>query len=101
MGRLRHRNLVPLLGYHPRKGELLLVYKFMSNGSLDRFLFNQPKCTLNWSQRFRVIKGVALGLLYLYKEWEHVVFHRDVKASNVLLDDELSERLGDFSLARL
>nr|XP_027120626.1 L-type lectin-domain containing receptor kinase IV.1-like [Coffea arabica] len=101
IGHLRHRNLVPLLGYCRRKGELLLVYEFMSNGSLDKFLYNQPNCALNWSQRFRVIKGVALGLLYLHEEWEQVVIHRDVKASNVLLDDELNGRLGDFGLARL
>ncbi|XP_027107003.1 L-type lectin-domain containing receptor kinase IV.1-like [Coffea arabica] len=101
IGQLRHRNLVPLLGYCRRKGELLLVYEFMSNGSLDRFLYNQPKSTLNWSQRLRVIKGVASGLFYLHEEWEQVVIHRDVKASNVLVDAELNGRLGDFGLARL
>ncbi|KAJ4704632.1 Receptor lectin kinase [Melia azedarach] len=101
MGRLRHRNLVQLLGYCRRKGELLLVYDYMPNGSLDKYLYGQPKITLNWRQRFRVIKGVALGLLYLHEEWEQVVVHRDVKASNVLLDAELNGRLGDFGLARL
>ncbi|CDP10819.1 unnamed protein product [Coffea canephora] len=101
IGRLRHRNLVPFLGYCRRKGELLLVYEFMSNGSLDKFLYNQPKYTLNWSQRLQVIKGVASGLFYLHEEWEQVVIHRDVKASNVLLDGELNGRLGDFGLARL
>ncbi|XP_027158013.1 L-type lectin-domain containing receptor kinase IV.1-like [Coffea eugenioides] len=101
IGRLRHRNLVPLLGYCRRKSELLLVYEFMSNGSLDRFLYNQKDYTLNWNERFRVIKGVASGLLYLHEEWEQVVIHRDVKASNVLLDSELNGRLGDFGLARL
>ncbi|EXC14819.1 L-type lectin-domain containing receptor kinase IV.1 [Morus notabilis] len=101
MGRLRHRNLVPLLGYCRRKGELLLVYDYMPNGSLDKYLYDQPKTTLNWSQRFRVIKGVAAGLFYLHEEWEQVVVHRDVKASNVLLDGELNGRLGDFGLARL
>lgn len=101
IGRLRHRNLVPLLGYCRRKAELLLVYEYMPNGSLDKYLHDQPKCTLNWDQRFRVIKGVASGLLYLHEEWEQVVIHRDIKASNVLLDGELKARLGDFGLARL
>ncbi|KAL2481573.1 L-type lectin-domain containing receptor kinase IV.1 [Abeliophyllum distichum] len=101
MGRLRHRNLVPLLGYCRRRSELLLVYEYMPNGSLDKFLHDQPKITLNWEQRFRVIKGVASGLLYLHEEWEQVVIHRDIKASNVLLDGELNGRLGDFGLARL
>ncbi|XP_059462186.1 L-type lectin-domain containing receptor kinase IV.1-like isoform X2 [Corylus avellana] len=101
IGRLRHRNLVPLLGYCRRKGELFLVYDYMPNRSLDKYLFDQPKVTLSWSQRFRVIKGVASGLFYLHEEWEQVVIHRDVKASNVLLDGELNARLGDFGLARL
>ncbi|KAI5429819.1 variant 3, L-type lectin-domain containing receptor kinase IV.1 [Lathyrus oleraceus] len=101
IGRLRHRNLVPLLGYCRRKGELLLVYDYMSNGSLDNYLYNQPRVRLNWSQRFRIIKGVASGLFYLHEGWEQVVIHRDIKASNVLLDGELNGRLGDFGLARL
>ncbi|XP_059647091.1 L-type lectin-domain containing receptor kinase IV.1-like [Cornus florida] len=101
IGRLRHRNIVQLLGYCRRKGELLLVYDYMPNGSLDKFLYDQPEFTLNWSQRFRVIKGVASGLFYLHEEWEQVVVHRDIKASNVLLDGEFNGRLGDFGLARL
>jgi serine/threonine protein kinase len=101
IGRLRHRNLVPLLGYCRRQGELLLVYDYMSKGSLDNYLYNQPKVTLNWYQRFKIVKGVASGLFYLHEEWEQVVIHRDIKASNVLLDAELNGRLGDFGLARL
>uniref|UniRef100_A0A2N9H4I3 non-specific serine/threonine protein kinase n=1 Tax=Fagus sylvatica TaxID=28930 RepID=A0A2N9H4I3_FAGSY len=101
MGRLRHRNLVQLLGYCRRKGELLLVYDYMPNGSLDKFLYSNEKSNLNWFQRFRILRGVASGLLYLHEDWEQVVIHRDVKASNVLLDSELNGRLGDFGLARL
>ncbi|KAG2332581.1 hypothetical protein Bca52824_003761 [Brassica carinata] len=101
IGRMSHRNLVPLLGYCRRRGELLLVYDFMPNGSLDKYLYNTPQVTLNWKQRIKVILGVASGLFYLHEEWEQVVIHRDVKASNVLLDGELNGRLGDFGLARL
>ncbi|XP_078153968.1 L-type lectin-domain containing receptor kinase SIT2-like isoform X2 [Carex rostrata] len=101
IGRLRHRNLVQLLGYCRKKGELLLVYDYMPNGSLDKYLYGQENLTLNWIQRFKIIKGVASGLLYLHEDWEQVVIHRDVKASNVLLDCDLNSRLGDFGLAKL
>jgi Legume lectin domain/Protein kinase domain len=101
LGRVRHRNLVQLWGYCRREGELLLVYDYMPNGSLDRYLYGRDMPFLNWIQRFKIIKGVASGLLYLHQEWEQVVIHRDIKASNVLLDSELNARLGDFGLAIL
>ncbi|KAK6943000.1 Protein kinase domain [Dillenia turbinata] len=101
IGRLRHRNIVSLLGYCRRKRELLLVYDYMPHGSLDKYLYNHPRAVLNWKQRFQVIKGVASGLFYLHEGWEQVVIHRDIKASNVLLDADLHGRLGDFGLARL
>ncbi|KAK3125500.1 hypothetical protein QOZ80_7BG0605790 [Eleusine coracana subsp. coracana] len=101
MGRLRHRNLVQLLGYCRRKGELLLIYDYMPNGSLDGHLYDQSKRALDWPQRFHIIRGVASGLLYLHEDWEQVVIHRGVKASNVLIDGEMNGRLGDFGLARL
>nr|XP_034895866.1 L-type lectin-domain containing receptor kinase SIT2-like [Populus alba] len=100
MGRLRHRNLVQLFGYCRRKGELLLVYDYMPNGSLDKLLFRNDTPSLNWARRYQVIRGVASALLYLHEEWEQVVLHRDVKASNVLLDADLNGRLGDFGLAK-
>ncbi|KAG2310905.1 hypothetical protein Bca52824_022462 [Brassica carinata] len=101
MGRLRHKNLVQLLGYCRRKGEFLLVYECMPNGSLDDYLFNENKLKdITWSQRLNIVKGVASALLYLHEDWEQVVLHRDIKASNVLLDADLNGRLGDFGLAR-
>ncbi|XP_021856967.2 L-type lectin-domain containing receptor kinase S.4 [Spinacia oleracea] len=103
IGRLRHRNLVQLLGWGRRRGDLLLVYDYMPYGSLDKYLFDQDRAgyILSWEQRFRIVKGVASGLLYLHEGWEKVVIHRDIKASNVLLDGEFNGRLGDFGLARL
>ncbi|KAJ4835285.1 hypothetical protein Tsubulata_002805 [Turnera subulata] len=101
IGRLRHRNLVQLVGWCRRRDDFLLVYDYMANGSLDRHLFDGAKRVLCWEQRFKIIKDVASGLLYLHEGYEQVVIHRDIKASNVLLDEELTGRLGDFGLARL
>ncbi|KAJ8631772.1 hypothetical protein MRB53_025095 [Persea americana] len=101
IGRLRHRNLVQLQGWCRRRGDLMLVYDYMCNGSLDKYLFDDPRLILSWNQRLNIIKGVATGLLYLHEGWEQVVIHRDVKASNVLLDGDMNGRLGDFGLARL
>lgn len=102
IGRLRHRNIAQLLGYCRRNGELLLVYDYMENGSLDKYLYNKISGpALPWPQRYWIIKGVASSLLYLHEDWEQVVIHRDIKASNVLLDRHMNGRLGDFGLARL
>jgi len=102
IGHLRHRNLVQLLGYCRRKGELLLVYDYMPSGSLDKYLYGEEnKPLLEWPQRLQIIKDVASGLYYLHEKWEQVVIHRDIKASNVLLDGAMVAHLGDFGLARL
>lgn len=102
MGRLRHKNLVNLQGWCKRKNDLLIVYDYIPNGSLDSLIF-KPKnnFVLTWDVRYNILKGIAAGLLYLHEEWEQVVIHRDVKSSNVLIDAELNARLGDFGLARL
>ncbi|KAK9168359.1 hypothetical protein Syun_000499 [Stephania yunnanensis] len=101
LGKLRHRNMVPLQGYCRRSGELLLVYDYMPNGSLDKYLFTNERLKLSWTQRYKILQGVASALVYLHEEWEQVVLHRDVKASNVVLDADFNGRLGDFGLARL
>ncbi|EEF35161.1 kinase, putative [Ricinus communis] len=100
IGQLRHRNLVQLLGWCHDKGEFLLVYEFMPNGSLDSHLFGK-KSSLPWAVRHKIALGLASGLLYLHEEWEQCVVHRDVKSSNVMLDSNFNAKLGDFGLARL
>lgn len=101
IGRLRHRNLVLLQGWCRHRSDLLLVYDFMPNGSLDKYIYDEPETVLTWEQRFKIIKGVASALLYLHEEWEETVIHRDIKAANVLLDSGMNGRLGDFGLAKL
>ncbi|CAN7005950.1 unnamed protein product [Brassica rapa subsp. trilocularis] len=97
---LKHRNLVPLFGYCRRKRELLLVSEYMPNGSLDEHLFDEAKRILSWKERLVVVKGIASALWYLHTGADQVVLHRDIKASNIMLDEEFNGRLGDFGMAR-
>ncbi|KAL1206779.1 L-type lectin-domain containing receptor kinase VI.2 [Cardamine amara subsp. amara] len=104
LGRLKHKNLVNLQGWCKHKSDLLLVYDYIPNGSLDTLLYSVPRrsgAVLSWNVRFQIVKGIASGLLYLHEEWEKIVIHRDLKPSNVLIDSNMNPRLGDFGLARL
>ncbi|KAM3402254.1 hypothetical protein ACQJBY_006278 [Aegilops geniculata] len=98
---VHHRNLVRLLGCSRKGSECLLVYEYMANNSLDKFLFGERRGTLNWKQRFNIIVGMARGLAYLHEEFHVCIIHRDIKSSNVLLDDDFQPKIADFGLARL
>ncbi|KAL1365468.1 hypothetical protein HN51_013489 [Arachis hypogaea] len=101
ISQLRHRNLVQLLGWCHDKGEFLLVYEFMPNGSLDSHLFGSKKSPIPWNMRHKIGLGLASAVLYLHEEWERCVVHRDIKSSNVMLDSTFNVKLGDFGLAKL
>ncbi|GMN34049.1 hypothetical protein TIFTF001_004485 [Ficus carica] len=100
ISRLRHRNLVQLIGWCHEQGDLILVYEFLPNGSLDSHLFGK-KHALKWPIRHKIALGLASALLYLHEEWEQCVVHRDIKSSNIMLDTNFNAKLGDFGLARL
>ncbi|GMY20332.1 L-type lectin-domain containing receptor kinase IX.1-like [Fagus crenata] len=100
ISRLRHKNLVQLIGWCHEQRELLLVYEYMPNGSLDSHLFG-AKISLTWPVRYKIAHGLASALLYLHEEWEQCVVHRDIKSSNIMLDSNFNTKLGDFGLARL
>ncbi|CAD5172064.1 unnamed protein product [Musa acuminata subsp. malaccensis] len=102
---VQHRNVVTLHGYCAHADEQLLVYEYVPNESLDKLLFskegNSKKVELEWKLRYQVMVGVARGLLYLHEDAHTTIIHRDIKASNILLDDRWVPKIADFGMARL
>ncbi|XP_050131274.1 phytosulfokine receptor 1-like isoform X3 [Malus sylvestris] len=103
LSRAQHPNLVPLQGYCTYKSDRLLIYSYMENGSLDYWLHEKidGPTSLDWNVRLKIAQGAARGLAYLHQSCEPHILHRDIKSSNILLDENFKAHLADFGLARL
>ncbi|KAM4083629.1 hypothetical protein ACJW30_08G073500 [Castanea mollissima] len=101
LSRLHHRNLVSLIGFCDEEGEQMLVYEFMSNGTLRDHLSVKSKEPLSFAMRLKIALASSKGILYLHTEADPPIFHRDIKASNILLDSKYTAKVADFGLSRL
>ncbi|GMY10409.1 probable LRR receptor-like serine/threonine-protein kinase At1g06840 isoform X1 [Fagus crenata] len=101
LSRVHHRNLVSLIGYCDEESQQMLIYEFMSNGCLRDHLSAKSKEPLSFAMRLRMALGSAKGILYLHTEADPPIFHRDIKASNILLDSKYTPKVADFGLSRL
>uniref|UniRef100_A0A453Q4S0 non-specific serine/threonine protein kinase n=1 Tax=Aegilops tauschii subsp. strangulata TaxID=200361 RepID=A0A453Q4S0_AEGTS len=102
IGSIEHINLVRLIGFCAEKSERLLVYEYMSRGSLDRWIYyRHNNAPLDWCTRSRIILDIAKGLCYLHEECRHIIAHLDIKPQNILLDDNFNAKVADFGLCKL
>ncbi|XP_043807868.1 cysteine-rich receptor-like protein kinase 10 [Manihot esculenta] len=102
VAKLQHRNLVRLLGFCLEGEEKILVYEFVPNKSLDYFLFDPEKRRqLNWPRRYKIIEEIARGILYLHEDSRLRIIHRDLKASNILLNEDMHPKVSDFGMAKI